>query len=193
MENEGIAGLSCRHFDFGEEMRQAAALGEKGPLSGEALRTVLETLKTGALLEKETFDIAETLFRRFIRIRRGFCEEIVILNGLPRHLDQAVEMDRLVRIERIVVLKCTARVVLERIRANAGGDRALRDDDTLEEVSRRLERYRTRTRPLIRYYRRRNLPVITVEVRKETRPDQIIRTIKSTGLFNPQLKGQKRS
>ena len=189
MEKKGLAGRSCCHFDFGEQLRTAAARGEKGVLSAEALKTVQESLKTGTLLEKETFYIAEALFRAFILDGRDAGNELVVLNGIPRHMDQAADMDRLVRLKSLVVLKCSARVALERIRTNSGGDRVFRDDDELGDVSRRLKRYRLRTRPLIHYYRGRGVPVITAAVKKLTRPDQIVRELEAAHLFLPGMNG----
>ena len=77
-------------------------------------------------------------------------------------------MDRIVRVERLVELACSPRTVLERIRADTGGDRKGRDDNTEDEVKTRVALFEARTAPLADYYRKRGVPVSTVPVRKET-------------------------
>ena len=134
-------------------------------------------LKTGALLEKEHFYIAENILRSFIEQKRVGKSDYLILNGLPRHVDQAKALEGLVRVEWIVHLDCPPDVVVRRIHANAGGDRCGRQDDDEELIARKLELFRRRTLPLLAYYRKRGAKIETFEVTERTTPEDIWRAL----------------
>ena len=68
----------------------------------------------------------------FVRRARLDPDDLVVLNGLPRHVEQARDVDAHVRVEAVILLDCTPEVALERIRTNAGGDRGGRADDNVE-------------------------------------------------------------
>jgi adenylate kinase family enzyme len=72
---------------------------------------------------------------------------------LPRHEDQAKALAERVAVESVVQLEASAAVVLERRRLDPGADRAVRVDDSLEAVERRLADYHARTLPLVAFYR----------------------------------------
>lgn len=174
LERRGWRGYRCIHFDFGAQLREVAA----GTVRPEGLTAadrafVVEVLASGALLEDEKFYIAECILRAFIR-RKGLGEGAgVVLNGLPRHVDQAVRVERIVRVEWVFHLQCTPEVVQRRLRSDAGGDRAGRVDDEAELVARKLEIFRARTAPLLDYYRILGVRVVEVEVGEETQPEDI--------------------
>lgn len=167
LEKKGLSGMPCLHFDFGDALR-ASVKGQTGVLTPGERRVVEESLRTGALLEDEHFPIAEKLLTAHVTQHSGQGDIVVVLNGLPRHAGQAAAMEAVVKMQAVVSLECSPAVALERIRLDSGGDRGGRHDDTLPEVERRIELFRNRTAPLLRYYGERGVPVLPVDVRPMT-------------------------
>jgi len=186
----GLWGRRAFHFDFGENLRRAAA--GRGPdrfRLGRAGRTVIRrSLATGALLEDEHFPIAGRIFEGFLRVSCVRPGDLIILNGLPRHAGQAREMDRLVAVVAVVQLVAAPAVVRERIRRDAGGDRKGRRDDSLTEIRQKLDIYQARTRPLVEHYRNNGAAVITLGVGACTTADMMRKRLERSGaiaLFTP--------
>jgi adenylate kinase family enzyme len=156
----GLDGRRCVHFDFGANLRAAAA-GPKSwdmltPLELESVRT---SLATGALFEDKDMPMIVKILGAFAMRTRLTSDSLLILNGLPRHRRQAESLAGVVAVERVVRIEASAAVIRERIRLDPGGDRAARIDDTLEAVEGRLDDFRERTLPLLDYYRDRGVPV----------------------------------
>lgn len=153
LEKKGIGGKRCVHFDFGHQLRSVAGEGTApSDLSREEHAFIEEVLARGLLLENEHFRIAGKILCSFARSRDFRREDVMVLNGLPRHKGQARDMDGIVDIRNLIVLDCAPEDVCERIRLNAGGDRSSRDDDGIELVRKKLEIFRSRTEPLIEHY-----------------------------------------
>ncbi len=163
LEERGLAGRRCLHFDFGAELRAAAESPERIPgLTSDELRTVRRSLETGALLEDRDFPIAVKILDAFedrMAVGRG---DILVLNGLPRHAGQARMLETRVRVRAVAVIEASAETILERIRLDTGGDRGERADDRLDSVRRRLETYRERTLPLVGFYEARGAAIVRV-------------------------------
>ena len=64
----------------------------------------------------------------------------------------------------VIDMTCDAPTALERIRTDAGGDRAGRADDDPDAVRKRLEIYRERTTPLVAFYRDLGVRILEVPV-----------------------------
>jgi adenylate kinase len=84
-----------------------------------------------------------------------------ILDGFPRTVRQAEELDELLKEKRmtldaVVELKVNESALLARVENRAAETRArgeeVRADDTPEVLTKRLHNYRTQTEPLIHYY-----------------------------------------
>jgi adenylate kinase family enzyme len=179
LQTEGLHGRRCHHFDFGAELR-AAAGGAPCPGLSDADRTFIRRcLNEGALLEHDTFHIAEALFRGFTDRRGVASDDLVVMNGLPRHADQADDVERLVRVSLVVVLDCDAATVAARIALDTGGDRRGRTDDQPEAVRRKMALFAERTRPLIEHYRRQGARITTVPVGVATRPCEVLERLHS--------------
>jgi adenylate kinase family enzyme len=163
MEKEGLAGRKCFHFDFGSRLRLYAA-HPTGRLSESELAVVNNSLLTGALLTDEQFPIAEKLLDAFITENNIGDDGLVVLNGLPRHAGQAAALEKIVRITAVVILQCDAKTVLERVRTNAGGDRAGRIDDTLDDVERKLAIFNEKTLPLVSHYQTLGIRIVRIFV-----------------------------
>jgi len=192
-EEMGLWKSKCFHFDFGAILRKTAETTGYHPLTSDDRAVILHSLKTGALLENETFYIAERIFRAFVEEKNISGNDFLILNGLPRHLDQARDVDRLVDITRVVYLSCSPIAIHRRISLDSGGDRLGRKDDSLKEVKKKIEIFQNRTLPLLDYYRNKNLPVHIIEVGVGTRPQEIHRYLErnATELVKDFLKMEK--
>ncbi|MCE5326388.1 MAG: nucleoside monophosphate kinase [Planctomycetaceae bacterium] len=167
----GLWARNCRHFDFGEHLRQIAARGRWPGLDDADVAVVKAALGGGALLEDEHFHIAAAILRGFIAAAAP--EDVIVLNGLPRHAGQARDVAGLVDVRAVIELCCPAEAVLQRIVANTGGDRAGRADDAASAVAAKLEIYRARTAALVEHYRTRGAATISVEVGVETTADEM--------------------
>jgi adenylate kinase family enzyme len=165
LSERGVAGQSCVHFDFGENLRQVVAGGQPDEVvSREDIEFLRVVLQRGALLEDEDFPIAERVLRRFLSKQGADAETLIVLNGLPRHIGQASAMAALLHVGTIVHLQCSAEAVLARIAGNTGGDRAGRSDDRLADVWRKFDIFARRTAPLVGFYASNGARNIQLEV-----------------------------
>lgn len=165
LERSGIHGKRAVHFDFGACLREAVDRPDAYPLlSRDDIGLLENKLRENALLDDDEFYIAERIVVSFAATRHLEPEEYLILNGLPRHTGQAKAMNLLVRVEEVIYLDCSTDVIRHRILSNAGGDRALRADDSAPEIERKCILFRERTMPLIGYYRSRGIPVRRISV-----------------------------
>jgi adenylate kinase len=89
-----------------------------------------------------------------------------ILDGFPRTVAQAEELDRMLEekhleLDAVVELKVDEAILLQRIEKRAAEmaarGEALRNDDTPEVLKKRIDAYRRQTAPLIDYYAKRGL------------------------------------
>ena len=142
-------------------------------VSASDLDLVRRVLASGALLEDSDFPLVERLLKSFLIRRSVDRDTYVILNGIPRHLGQAVALDRLLRVERVVLLECPAETVVERIASDAGGDRAGRTDDTLPEIQRKLDLFQQRTAPLLDFYQALGVPLLRLSVGVQTSAEEM--------------------
>lgn len=178
LERSGVSGRRCLHFDFGAELRRIEARPEEAPDLSAAERGVIgDVLRRGALLEERHFPIARKILRRFLQENAGTGSDLLILNGWPRHLGQALDLEETAAVVRVVVLEAGPATIRERILTDAAGDRAERADDSPEEIERKSVLYAERTEPLIGYYAARNVPVTRLEIRPETTAGDLFRDL----------------
>ena len=168
LESQGLWDRRCVHFDFGENLRRIAAGNTSAGLNDEELNVVVRSLETGSLLKDEHFPIARKILLAFLNEQNVEKNDFVILNGLPRHVGQAGGVDAILDIRIVIYLSCTPEVVVERIAADAGGDRAKRIDDNVESIKRKLEIFAQRTAPLLEHYRRKVAKIKTIEISATT-------------------------
>jgi adenylate kinase family enzyme len=162
---QGINSIRCLHFDFGSELRSVAAEQYTvGSFTSAEVDFVKGVVQEGLLLENEHFSLARKIFKCFIERNGAGSGDLILLNGLPRHRGQAGNMRDMVDVETVVVLECSAADLNSRIKENTGGDRTGRDDDELGLIQKKVETYRTRTAPLIDYYREREAAVLIIPV-----------------------------
>jgi len=164
-EKKGIWGKGCIHFDFGSELRRIAAFRELPKKMTETdLEVVFQVLETGKLLENENFHIAEKMLLSFIERKKLPADGFILLNGMPRHIGQAGDVDRIADIQKIIHLECSAEVVYERILRNSGGDRIGRCDDSPAEIQNKLELFKKRTLPLLDYYKKKGAEIKIIDI-----------------------------
>lgn len=158
----GINGVTCHHFDFGAELRNIASGKGGEAFTAREVRFVRAVIEDGLLLEDEQFPLARKIIRSFIASGTVRPEDLLVLNGLPRHGGQAERMEDIVRVRALFVLECDEKTVLGRIRDDTGGDRGGREDDREDLVMRKIAVFRKRTLPLISFYEERGANVISV-------------------------------
>lgn len=176
IEKKGIWDKRCFHFDFGSELRNISDANVI-PLQFTKYDVdyIAKVLKEVALLENETFYIAEKILNSFITKNSITSNDIILLNGLPRHVGQAKDVDSIVTIKLVIYLDCSFKVIKERVQLNIGGDRSDRTDDSLEEIKKKLEIFHDRTSPMLQYYKKKKIPIEKIRVSVNTNPDEILR------------------
>jgi len=182
LESRGLWGRRCVHFDFGAQLRSVAAITQTDPQSNAAgpeeftsqqIDFIRDVLARGALLEDQHFPLAKKILLRFLARSCPDSDTWVLLNGLPRHAGQAEKIAELLDVKAVIELRCTAEAVLERIRTNIGGDRMARQDDDIQSIAQRLATYHQRTAPLVEYYRKQGVPIVSVAVGPQTTAEQL--------------------
>lgn len=156
------------HISTGDMLRSAVREGT--PLG----KTAKEVISSGGLVGDEIMvGIVEERLDRDDARTRGY-----ILDGFPRTVGQALELDRITAgrpIDVVLDLDVPRELVLERISSRrvcrdcgtnyvakpdrslticevCGGDVMQRDDDTPDAINRRLDLYEEQTSPLMAYY-----------------------------------------
>lgn len=184
IQTRGLGGRRCLHFDFGANLRRVVERNEPDALLGRReLDFLASVLHSGALLEDEHFYIANRILQSFLAERNADERTTVVLNGLPRHVGQADAIDGILDVALVVSLECSPANVFERIRVNAGGDRACRCDDQPEAVAQKLILYRQRTAPLVEHYRARGSHVVPLEVIADTTANALWQCLASLAEF----------
>lgn len=165
LQETGLWGSSCHHFDFGQNLRRLHGIGEPPPeFDAGDLEVISQVVEAGTLLEDEHFPIALKILRCFVRSSRVLDRELVVFNGLPRHVGQAEGLAEIIDVKLVALLSCSSEVTLARILRDTGGDRKGRQDDQLEAIRKRIQLFEERTRPLLDYYAAQGAPVETFEV-----------------------------
>jgi len=173
LEQHGVFGGTCHHFDFGANLRAVVAAGTNRAYNREEIAFLRRVLSQGALLEQESFHLATRILKGFL-LRRGVqSDHWLVLNGLPRHVGQAQGLESIVHVAVVVHFECDGATIRKRLKLDSGGDRVGRLDDHADLVGRKLAIYEERSRPLIEHYLERGARVIEMKVDVTTRPEDI--------------------
>lgn len=169
LERSGCLGRRVHHLDFGEELRTAA--GARSPaFSREETAFITGVLERGLLLENEHFVLARKIITRFLE-RRGFtADDLLVLNGIPRHAGQAADIAQIASIRAIVMLECSVKDVHCRIQGNTGGDRTDRTDDAEHQIENKIRIFQERTAPLLQHYEQTGCRVYRLRITATTSP-----------------------
>ncbi len=166
------------HFDFGAHLRAIETGEEKHGLSDSDRRFVCELIASHALFPSDRFDIVAQILTDFLGKKAD--APGVVLNGLPRTIDQAERIAPYLDVQRIVVLNCRPEVIAERILRRKQGltsDHANRSDDTPPAIRKKVEIYQTQTAPLIEHYERAGIKKTVVPVETETTEENLVHAI----------------
>ena len=94
LEAHGLWGRRWHHFDFGARLRAAVAEGPSGRVSREEIQFLSDVLDKGVLLENEAFALVERVLDEFMARRSVQPEDLLFMNGLPRHVGQALALSQ---------------------------------------------------------------------------------------------------
>ncbi|MDQ7006640.1 MAG: nucleoside monophosphate kinase [Acidobacteriota bacterium] len=175
------------HLDFGHHLREIAAGRRVVDLSPEEEAFVRRLLAARSLFPDADFPLAARIVEGILARRAG--DRKVILNGIPRHVAQARRIGGLLEISRVIVLHCPAEVAAGRVarrRRGSSEDHAGRDDDAPEDVREKLRLYEAETRPLVQWYRRRGVRVLSLPVTLTTTAEDLVAGL---GLSDPDGRG----
>lgn len=94
------------------------------------------------------------------RISQPDCAGGFILDGFPRTLAQAAELDKMLAIRgrslgAVIELVVDEGKLLERVKKRASESAVVRPDDNEETLKKRLDVYREQTAPIVPYYERK--------------------------------------
>ncbi len=187
------AGIVARKYGIpristGDIMREEI---KKGTILGKEVKSYMDA---GELVPDEiVIDILKK------RISQDDCKKGFILDGFPRTLTQAEELERVTSINLVVNMLASHRVIIERMTGRltcrkcgaiyhvknippkkdgicdkCGGELYHREDQSKEAVEKRLEIYEHRSKPLIEYYRNKG---ILVDVNVEGGRDKVAERI----------------
>jgi adenylate kinase family enzyme len=172
-EQKGFHDKTCVHFDFGAELRKIADMEKQtNVLDCKEKKVVQKVLLEGALLEDHQFSIAYKILVNFAQEKHYMQNHVLILNGLPRHEGQAESMSRFATIQQIIYLACTPDVIFARIHNNTGGDRTERTDDSISKIKTKLELFKKRTVRLLDWYKKKNVPILKIDIESNTSPQE---------------------
>jgi len=181
-----IAGIATGDI-FRNEVKRGTELGKK----------VSSFLSRGELVPDE---ITIRVLRE--RISQPNSEKGFILDGYPRTTEQAKALDKITRIDTVILLIVPEWVIIERLSNrrvcrgcgtifnvkylkprvegvcdNCGGELYQREDDKPEVIRQRLKVYERQTRPLIEHYRDKT-PILNIECNApDVPPETIVKKI----------------
>ena len=159
------------HLSTGQVLR------EKSRGNDARAQEIREALDEGRLLSDERIF---TVFHECLREQREAgclrADDILVLNGIPRTVNQARKLEETITISRVLVMGyADEKALRQRIKGRAQEEQ--RSDDMREEViATRLEVYHEETEPLIEYYRTR-APDAIAEVNCLQSPPEVLRDV----------------
>ncbi len=168
---------------FRDEIKQNTNLGKK----------VAEFVKSGGLVPDDI--VTDILVKR---IHMPSSKHGFILDGYPRTIEQAKALDKIAKVDAVVLLVVPEWVIIERLSNRrvckkcgaiynlkylkpkqlgicdkCGGELFQREDDKPEVIRERLKVYTAQTQPLVEYYKDK-LPVLNIECESVDIPPEVI-------------------
>jgi len=173
---------------FREIMKEDSPLG----------RQVKGFVEKGLLVPGDV--VIEVLKQRLVKVSsgRGF-----ILDGFPRTIEQAEALDKLVKIDAVILLTVPDWIIVERLSTRrvcrkcgevynvrhlkpkvegacdkCGGELYQRSDDTAEVIRDRIKVYERQTKPILQRYNEKRIPFVEFKCEKlETPPEVAVESI----------------
>jgi adenylate kinase len=184
---------------FREMMKEETPLGRK----------VKGFVEKGLLVPDDV--VVEVLKQRLAKSaeKKGF-----ILDGFPRTVNQAEALEKLAKIEGIILLTVPDRIIIERLSSRrickncgevynlrflrprvegicdkCGGQLYQRSDDKPEVIKNRIEVYERQTQPILDYYKKKKTPFIEfncdrLDLPPEAAVENILKQLKQLKLDN---------
>lgn len=168
---------------FRDEVKRNTDLGRK----------VAEFLSKGELVPDEI--VTDVLAKR---IHMPDTEHGFILDGYPRTIEQAKALDKIAKIDAVILLIVPEWIIIERLSNrrvckkcgaiynlkylkpkklgicdNCSGELFQREDDKPQVIRERLKVYEAQTQPLIAYYKDK-LPILNIECNSADIPPEVI-------------------
>jgi adenylate kinase len=173
---------------FRELIKENSELGKK----------VKGYVEKGALVPDEV--VTEVLQHRLSKIPTG---KGFILDGYPRTLDQAKSLEKITKIDVILLLDVPDWIIIERLSTRrickncgtvynvkflkpkvegvcdkCGGQLYQRSDDNEEVIKKRLQVYSEQTKPLLNYFKKQKIPfVVAGTTALDQPPEPIVQNI----------------
>ena len=163
--------LKIPHIATGDMLRENVAKKTKLGMKAKSY------MDSGALVPD---DLVIEMIKE--RLQRKDCKNGFILDGFPRTIYQADEISKVVKIDKVVNIQASDEIIVKRIGRRrvcgecnfvyhldfikpnregfcdkCSGTLYQREDDKPEAVKERLKVYREKTKPLIKYYKEKNL------------------------------------
>ncbi len=181
---------------FRELLKQDSELGRK----------IKGFVEKGLLVPDEV--VIEVLRQRLSKIPKG---KGFILDGFPRTMDQAKELEGLARIDVVLLLDVPDWLIIERLSSRricrncgtvyntrflkpkiegvcdkCGGILYQRSDDTPEVIEKRLQVYQEQSKPLLEYFEKKKVPFVISKTTSLDQPpepvvDKMIEELKKRG------------
>ena len=173
---------------FREIMKEETELGKK----------VKGYVEKGLLVPDDI--VIEVLKNRLAKIPKG---KGFILDGCPRTLEQAEILEKIAKIDVILLLKVPDWIIIERLSSRricrncgavynvrflkpkvdmvcdkCGGPLYQRSDDTPEVVKKRIKVYEKKTRPILQFFKEKMVPFVVAKCDAlDTPPETMVETI----------------
>ena len=134
----------------GDMLREEVKLGTE---LGKAAKSIMDK---GNLVSDEI--IISMIERRIIK---SDCKNGFILDGFPRTLQQAIDLDNIldklnINIDKVIEINVNEDILLKRIMKRALESKTTREDDNSEILKNRIIVYKKDTLPVLQYYKKSN-------------------------------------
>ncbi len=134
-----------------------------GDMLREAIKSGSELGKSLSFIMDKGDLVSDKIIMSIIdeRIDKDDCKNGIILDGFPRTLNQAIELDELVKrkniiIDYIIELKVDENLLISRIEQRAKDNLDIRNDDTVDILKNRILVYKNDTLLVLKYYKDKN-------------------------------------
>lgn len=152
----GLFGKKARRFDFGAELRAILSRNDSSQFYTSSEITFIKgVLEQGQLLENRNFPLAGKIIGSFL-VRSGYSsDDVLVLNGIPRHIGQARDIAAIAAIHLLIILDCDAAAL----------------------VDKKLRLFKERTAPLVDHYKNAGAAVFPVAMSRSTTAEDAYRQI----------------
>ena len=134
-----------------------------GDMLREEVKSKTELGKAAKLIMEKGELISDEIIISIIekRIIKPDCENGFILDGFPRTIQQAVDLDNIlnklgINIDKVIEINVNEDILLKRIMKRASESKTTRDDDNSEILKNRIVVYKKDTLPVLEYYKSLN-------------------------------------